>query len=84
MAVVVNLSQTGAMLSSGFQVPAGDTIEITIPTEDLDKNIKLTGKATRSTRVTTDHGIKYRTVIQFTHTPLGLLNLLSKLHSRYM
>jgi hypothetical protein len=83
-AVIVDLSQHGALLSSRFRVPAGDTIEINVPQKYPEKNIILSGKATRGTRVTTDHGIKYRTVIQFTHTPLDLLSLITRLHAKYM
>ena len=82
--VIVDFSQKGAKLSSQYQIPTGDTIEITVPSEHLEKKIKLSGRATRSTRVATDHGLKYRTVIQFTHTPLDLLNLLTKINAKYM
>ena len=83
-AVIVDLSQKGAKLSSRCRVPTGDTIEITIPLEDLKKKIILSGKVMRSTRVATDHGLKYRSVIRFSHTPLDLLSLLAKLNAKYM
>lgn len=82
-AVIVNLSQKGATLSSGTQIPTGDIIRITIPTEKLNKNIKLSGKVMRSARISTDHGLKYRFVVQFSHTPPDLCNLVAKLYAKY-
>ena len=82
-AVIVNLSQKGATLSSGTRIPTGDIIGITIPTEQLNKKIKLSGKVMRSTRISNDHGLKYRSVVQFSHTPLDLSNLVAKLYAKY-
>ena len=82
-AVIVNLSQKGATLSSRIRVPTGDIIRITIPTEQLNKKIRLSGKVMRSTRISTDHGPKYRSVVEFSHTPLDLSNLVAKLYAKY-
>lgn len=83
-AVIVDLSQNGAMLSSRCRVPIGDIIGINIPLEDVKKKLTVNGKVMRSTRVATDHGLRYRSVVQFGHTPLDLVILVAKLNAKYV
>ena len=83
-AVMVNLSQKGALFSSRFQVPKGETIDIAIQTNQLQKKLTLRGIVERSNRVTTDHGIMGRFFVRFGHTPLDLLVLLARLNAKYM
>lgn len=81
-AVIVNLSQKGALLSSRSEVPIGSSIEITIASEDPGKKIMVGGKVMRSTGVATDHGRMFRFVIRFSYTPLDILKLLAKLNAK--
>ena len=80
-AVVVDLSQKGAMLSSDFLPPTGSNVSITIQSNPLKKELLLSGKVTRGTTVGTDQGKKGRFVVHFGQYPIDLINLLSKLHS---
>jgi hypothetical protein len=79
-AVIVDLSQKGALISSPFLPPADSVVALTIQSKHLKKELKLRGKVTRSTKVNTDHGPRGRYVVNFNHTPLDLISLLTKLH----
>lgn len=79
-AVIVDLTQKGALLSSDFLPPTGENISITIPPKLLKKELLLSGKVTRGTMVMTDQGQKGRFVVHFGQYPLDLISLLAKLH----
>ncbi len=83
-AVILNLSQKGALLSSRFEVPTGKTVEITVHSEHLNKNLILKGIVERSNGVWTEFGPLKRFVVRFSHTPLELLRLITKLNAKYM
>ncbi|RPJ13510.1 MAG: PilZ domain-containing protein, partial [Desulfobacteraceae bacterium] len=78
-AVIVDLSQKGAKLSSKFMPPAGSEIVTTIRSNQLENELKLYGKVLRGARVMTDHGNMGRFVVRFHNTPLDLISLLGKL-----
>ncbi len=81
-AVILNLSQKGALLSSRFEVTKGKTVEITIHSEHLNRKLMLNGIVERSNRDWTECSQLKRFVVRFSHTPLDLLNLLGKLYAK--
>lgn len=80
-AVLVDVSQRGALISSRFLPPNGAAISICIKSRYLDKELSLKGTVLRGSQVTTDHGKMGRFVVHFAGAPLDLLLLISKLHT---
>jgi hypothetical protein len=79
--VILDLSQTGAKLSSLFLPPTGDKVTITIQSEHLEKALVLYGEVLRGSWVRTNQGLRGRFVVHFNQTPLDLISLLIKLLS---
>ena len=56
-AVVVDLSQKGAKISSLFLPPTGAPISIALNSKHLKKELMLYGEVVRGSREMTDHGL---------------------------
>ena len=80
-AVLMDLSQKGALLSSDFLPPTGGNIALIIQSTLIKKDLLLSGKVSPGERGKTEQGRKGRFVVQFDQTPLDLINLITKSHS---
>ena len=80
-ATIIDLSLKGAFLSSSCLPPNGSNIVVEIQQPGVKKDLVFDGTVTRGTWVTSDHGKRGRFGIRFGNAPIGLLALISKLHS---
>jgi len=76
-AVIVDLSQKGALVSSGFMPPVGENISLTIQSSPVKKSIMLNGKVSRNIR----QGKTDRFVVLFDQCPLELADLITEYNS---
>ena len=78
-AVILDLSQKGALITSTFLPPKDAVIEMLIRSPELQEPVILDAVVLRKSRIITDHGPKARFAVRFNQTPLILINLLTKL-----
>jgi hypothetical protein len=80
-AVIVDLSQKGALMASKFLPPTGSEISIILQTQLLKNTLILNGTVLREIQIRSEEGLLCRFAVQFGHTPLDLIILLNKLLS---
>ena len=80
-AVVVDLSLRGALLSSKYLPPKGIHVTVTMQPPHVKKTLTLEGKVIRGGWGMSEHGELGRFGIQFSHSSLDLIELISKLIS---
>jgi hypothetical protein len=78
-AVIVDISQLGAMIMSQYLPPTGSEVTLTVYSKHLKNALKLDGTVLRGTRVNTELGNKGRFSVRFHQSPLSLFDLLGKL-----
>jgi hypothetical protein len=78
-AVIVDLSQKGALMASKFLPPTGSEISIILQTQLLKNTLILSGTVLREIQIRPEDGPLCRFAVQFGHTPLDLIILLNKL-----
>ena len=80
-AIILNLSLNGAYISSSFLPSVGETVTITLRTLDLKNSLIIEGLVVRGNSGVSDHGVLKRFGIQFNHSYLQLISIISKLSS---
>ncbi|MEJ2111814.1 MAG: PilZ domain-containing protein [Acidobacteriota bacterium] len=78
-AVIVDLSQKGALVMAPSIPPTDENIKIIINSKHLQKELILTGTVLRSTEVMTEQGKRRRFALSFHESPLDLIILIGKL-----
>ena len=80
-AVIVDLSQKGALIMAPPMSSTDENIKITIKSKHLQKELILTGTVLRSTEVMTEQGKRRRFAMSFYESPLDLIILIGKLNA---
>ena len=80
-AVIVDVSLTGAMLSSKFMPPVGSDIILTLQPRILERELKLNGRVVRGNWGEATSGKFGRFGIRFENAPIDLVRLITKLQS---
>jgi hypothetical protein len=78
-AVLLDVSLTGAFLSSKCMPKIGESVTLKLKTPNSKNGIELVGKIIRGVWVVSDHGKLGRFSIRFSHTPLDLIMFINKL-----
>jgi len=81
-AVVVNLSLSGAFLSSKALPKIGDLVTLDLKLPATKKPIEVQGKVMRGTWANSDHGKLGRFGIRFSHKPLDLIQYINNQKSK--
>jgi hypothetical protein len=78
-AVVLNISLTGALLSSKFMPPIGADVGLTLKPTASKETLKAEGKVIRGGWGISDHGVVGKFGVRFSRTPPQLLTVVTKL-----